>query len=506
VTLERDPRGDREIVGMARGGGLNLVSSAFSHVADLGLSLLLARELGRSIVGVYWQSYAVLALLSLVAVSGTGSALTRYVAVYRAERDPGGVRGTVRLGLAVTIFVALLMGACLYGAAGWLADQAFDDTRLASPLRAVAVTLPLFAFAHAALGATKGFKTMKPFALIHLVLEPSLRLSFAAVLLLRGAGLPGAMVALFVSHLGAALTSAVALRRLMGRSAAAPKYRPRQLLGFSFVSWMATLATSGLTWADTILIGIFLSSSDVGVYNVATRLVVLASFVMLPINASFAPRIATLYQQGRADTLRRTYAAATSWIVRLSLPAFIIISLYPRELLSFFGPGFAVGAAVTVILAAGKFVDAGTGPCALMLNMSGRPVINMTNNIVVLVLNVILNIWLIPIYGIIGSAAAWAAALALVNLARVVQVRMIMGMLPFGAGMAKGLIAGGGALVAVVAARSFAPPELALATGAGVVVVSFVALNLILGLTAEDRLILGMLGRLGRPRAADSGN
>jgi len=506
VTLERDPRGDREIVGMARGGSLNLVTSVFSHAADLGLSLLLARELGRSTVGVYWQSYAILALLSLVAVSGTSSACTRYVAVYRAEGDPGGVRGTVRLGLTVTVLVALVIGACLFGAADWLAEQAFDDERLAGPLRAVAVTLPLLSFAHTALGATKGFKTMKPFALIHLVLEPVLRITLAAVLLLRGMGLPGVMVALFVSHLGAALTSAVALRRLMGHSAVAPKYRPRQLLVFSVVSWMASLASSGLTWADTILIGIFLSSSDVGVYNVATRLVVLASFVMVPINSSFAPRIAALYQQGRTETLRRSYAAATSWIVRLSLPAFIILGLFPRELLRFFGPGFVVGAAVTVLLAAGKFVDAGTGPCALMLNMSGRPALNMADNVVVLVLNVVLNIWLIPIFGIVGSAGAWAVSLALVNLARVVQVRMIMGMFPFGAGMAKGLLAGAGALVAGAAVRSLVPQEIALVVGTAVVVLSFVGLNLVLGLTAEDRLILGMLGRMGRTRAADSHN
>ncbi len=499
-----DPRDDREVVGMARGGSLNLVSSVFSHVADLALSLIIARELGRSIVGVYWEAYAILALLSLIAVSGTGAALTRFVAVYRAENDPGGVRGTVRLGLAVTMGVSLLVGTCLWFAAGWLAVTAFDDELLVMPLRFTAITLPLVAFTHAALGATKGFKTMKPWAFIHFILEPLLRLTLAGVLFAQGLGLLGAMIALLGSHLAGAFASAVALRRLMGRTVAPARYRPRQLFSFSIVSWMASLASSGLTWADTILLGIYLSSGDVGVYNVATRVVVLASFVMIPITSSFAPRIAALHQQGRTETLRRTYAVATSWIVRLSLPGFIVIWLFPRDLLSIFGPGFATGAAVTVVLATGKFVDAGTGPCALMLNMSGRPAINMADNIMVLALNVAFNIWLIPIYGIIGSAVAWAIALALVNFARVIQVWQTLGMWPFGAGTAKGLCAGGGTLVAGLAVRLSAPPDLAFMLGIAAVVLVFVGLSLVFGPTADDRMLLNTLRQMPQTRGADS--
>jgi len=498
-----DPRDDREVVGMARGGTLNLVSSVFSHVADLALSLIIARELGRSIVGVYWQAYAILALLSLIAVSGTGAALTRFVAVYRAENDPGGVRGTVRLGLGVTMGVSLLVGTCLWFAAGWLAVTAFDDELLVMPLRFTAITLPLVAFTHAALGATKGFKTMKPWAFIHFILEPLLRLTLAGVLFAQGLGLLGAMIALLGSHLAGAFASAVALRRLMGRTVAPARYRPRQLLSFSIVSWMASLASSGLTWADTILLGIYLSSGDVGVYNVATRVVVLASFVMLPINSSFAPRIAALYQQGRTETLRRTYAVATSWIVRLSLPGFIVIWLFPRDLLSIFGPGFVTGASVTVVLAAGKLIDASTGPCALMLNMSGRPALNVIDNVAVLALNIVLNIWLIPMYGILGSAAAWAIALALVNFARVIQVRRTMGMLPFGGGLSKGLAAGGGAFLAGLVVRLYAPEPLALAVGGAVVILIFFGLNWVFGPTAEDRMIFQMFRRMPRTRGVD---
>jgi O-antigen/teichoic acid export membrane protein len=496
---------DREILGMAGGGGLNLAGSLFSHGSLLVISLLLAKNIGTSGVGVYWQAYALLTVLELFALGGFGAAMTRFVAVHRTEEDLAAVRGTVRLGLAFTTVTAIVVAIVIAVVAPWLAAEVFSDDRLTTPLRIVALTLPPLAFQDAALGATRGFKTMKPFAFIGMVLEPGLRTAFTVLLLLAGMGVKGAMGALLASNAIAAVAAAAALRRLMGRPRAQPVYRPRELFSFSVFSWLGALASTGLIWADTLLLGIFLSSSQVGVYNVATRLVALASFVMAPINASFAPRIADLYHRRLTETLQRTYAVATSWIVRLSLPAFIALVLFAPHFLRSFGPAYATAAMVTSILALGKFVDAATGPCAMMLNMSGRPALNMADNVIVLGLNVGLNLLLIPRYGITGSAVAWAISLAGVNLARVWQVRMALGMLPFGGGTAKGLVAGAGALALAQLVLVVVPSNLEFALGLAVLLLSYAGLLLLLGLTEDDRLLLSSVrSAFTRSRGGDA--
>src|SRR6266536_3650090 len=414
----------RQILGIARGGGLNLLGQVCSQVAMLGVTVLLARRLGRDDLGRYAQAFAFLSLLGLLSLSGFRAGLTRFVAVHLAERDPGALRGTVRLGIALTTGVAGVLALALCPAAPWLAGSVFHDAHLTLPLRAVALALPAATFTDSALAATQGFRTMKPFALVGLVFEPLLRVGLSAALIAGGAGLGGALAAMAVSNLAAAAAAAWALRRLLRRVAqAAPtRARLRELLGFSLLSWGASLASSGLVWADTILIGALRSSAEVGVYNVATRLVTLATFVMPAINGALGPRIADLYHRGQRDSLRRAYSVATSWILRLSLPGFVVLLAFPSQLLRLFGNGFREGAAVTAVLAAGKLADAGTGPCGLMLNMSGRPLWSTVENLAVLVLNVLLNLWLIPSRGIAGAAVAWAVALGTVNLARVVQV------------------------------------------------------------------------------------
>src|SRR5207302_140617 len=316
----------------------------------------------------------------------------------------------------------------------------------------------------------QGFKTMKPYATVGLIFEPGLRLTLTAGALAMGWGLHGALVALLVSNYVGASLAALALRRLMRIPRATPRYDVRQLFVFSTVSWMASLASAGLIWADTILLGVYKSSTDVGVYQVATRMVMLAAFVMTPVNAAFAPRIADLYQRHRTESLHHTYVAATSWILRLSLPAFVLCVVMPKELLSLFGHRFELGATVIVVLALGKLVDSATGPCGLMLNMSGRPGLSLVDNVSVLVANVALNLWLIPRYGIVGSAYAWAISLAAVNIVRVLQVRKVLGVFPFGAGETKAIVAGLAAGAVAVAVRQWH-------AGVGTLVVGALALG-----------------------------
>jgi O-antigen/teichoic acid export membrane protein len=489
---------EREILGMARGSGLNLVGSTVKHVALVAVTLVLAHQLGRTDVGRYAQAIALLALLETLSMSGVLAGLRRFVAVHVADRDHGALRGTVRLGLSLSTASSVVLGAGLFLAAPWLAEDVLRDAELLTPVRFVALALPLVTYADAALAATQGFRTMKPSAYIGLLLQPCLQLALTG-LLVPLLGLTGTMIALLASYVAAAGLAAVALLRLLGPGGQRPTYKPRELLGFSTVNWLSTLASTGLLWADTLLLGVFLSSADVGLYNVATRLITMATFVLPAVITAFAPRIADLHHRGRTESLARVYAVAASWNVRLTVPIFAVLLAFPRELLSLFGRGFATAAAVTVILAVGKFIAAATGPCGMMLDMSGRPAWSMANNLAGLIANVLLNLWWIPKYGIIGSAAAWALSLTLINLARIVEVWRLMGMLPFDLASLKGVIAGAGGMVVGLLVNRWLGLPLDLVVGVPALGLTYLGLVMAFGINAEDRLVFDILTKRIRP-------
>jgi len=504
-TGPADPQavGDRHVRGMARGGGLNLVGAILNQGAVFVIMLLLARFLGITEVGRYAQCYAVLALLGLLALSGFRAGLTRFVAVHLAEDDPASIRGTIRLGLAVSAVSATALAVVLAVGAPRLA-AALNDPELTTGLRLVALALPALTVCEAALAATRGWRTQRPFTLIGQIYEPGVRLVGTTVALSAGVGLTGSYWALVIAAWSAALLALGALVRLLRRIAPSPvAYRPRQLLSFSTVSWFSSLSSTGLIWVDTLILGAF-GNTEIGVYNVATRLVTVAIFVLAPINAAFGPYLAYLHHQGRADEVRRIYGAATGWVVRLSMPAFVALLVFPEGLLRIFGGAFAAGAAVTLVLAIGQLVNAATGPCGTLLNMSGRVAINMYDNIAALLLNILLNLWLIPGYGIVGAAIAWAVSLAAVNIARVLQVWGLIRAVPVTVGMLKGLAAGALALLVGLVVRVLVPDWPAqLLLGLPVVAVSYLGAVLILGLSHEDVMVLRTLRR--RRRSAVSG-
>jgi len=480
---------------MARGGGLNLLGALCSQGALFLVMLLLARELGTAEVGRYAQCYALLALLGLLSLSGFRAGLTRFVAVHLADDDPASIRGTVRLGLAISGLGAVVIAVGLAVGAPALASL-LNDPGLTGGLRLVALALPAAVICEAALAATRGWRTQRPFTLVGQLYEPGARLLLTGAALLFGLGVTGALWAVVVAAWTAALLALGALVRLMRSVAPSPPaYRPRQLFSFSTVSWASSLASTGLIWIDTLLLGAF-ANDDIGVYTVATRLVTVAIFVLAPINAAFGPYIAYLYHQDALPEVRRVYKAATGWVVRLSLPAFVALLVFPSALLPLFGPGFAEGATVTVVLAVGQLVNAATGPCGTLLNMSGRVSLNMFDNIGALVLNIGLNLWLIPAHGIVGAAIAWSASLIAVNLARVAQVWWLVRAVPLTPGLVKGLAAGALSLAAAIAVRSLvADGPAQLVAGLAAIAVVYVGTVLALRLSTEDTMVLRALAR-----------
>jgi O-antigen/teichoic acid export membrane protein len=171
----------------------------------------------------------------------------------------------------------------------------------------------------------------------------------------------------------------------------------------------------------------------------------------------FAPRIAAEDARGDRRTLDAMLKRVTYWNLSLAIPIFAVLLLLPGPLLRMFGDGYAHGATALGILAAGQLVNAATGPLGQVINMSGRPYLTLVNNAAVSALNVGACLILIPRYGLTGAACSTTGAITLVNLIKLVQVRVLFGINPFREETLRALAAG------LLAAGTVAPAALLLA-------------------------------------------
>jgi len=188
----------------------------------------------------------------------------------------------------------------------------------------------------------------------------------------------------------------------------------KELFAFSFPLLFAGIAGLIMGWTDTLMLGYFSSSADVGIYNVALPTAQLIRAIPGALGVIFFPVISELYARNKIEDLRRTYSAVTKWMLALIWPAFLLVLLFPEQIIKIlFGAEYIAGATALSILVAGFVIGSVVGPASQTLQTYGRTKTVMMTSYIGAAINFLLNLFLIPIYGVNGAAIATGFSLAL---------------------------------------------------------------------------------------------
>jgi O-antigen/teichoic acid export membrane protein len=299
-------------------------------------------------------------------------------------------------------------------------------------IRIVSLSLPALAMARVLVGCLQGLGIMGYSARLNPV-RGLVNILTAIPLLALGLGVQGlAWAAVATSWITVGVGAGFLLRVHPGAFVPAPSaWAFGRMLRFSLPQTLTTMLLYTILWTDTLLLGRLRTAAEVGVYTIAQRLLSPAQTISTATGQMFAPRIVVEDARGDRGTLGRMLKQVTYWNVALSLPVFAGLLLFAHPLLSLFGSAYAKGASALAILAAGQLLNAATGPLGQMINMSGRPYLTLLNNAAVAAVNVGACLVLIPRYGVTGAACSTTGAITLVNLIKLIQVRVIFGVNPF---------------------------------------------------------------------------
>ena len=139
------------------------------------------------------------------------------------------------------------------------------------------------------------------------------------------------------------------------------------------------------------------------------------SFFLTAVNAVAAPRIAALHAQGKRAELQTLVSTMAHWIFWPALATSAAAIIFGLTILAMFGPAFSAGYDALVILVCGHLVRASTGLVSDLLGVTGHQDENAWVLAWSALLNVILNVLLIPRFGIVGAATATAVTMAFWN-------------------------------------------------------------------------------------------
>jgi len=422
--------------------GLMLAAKLVGAAAGYALAWWVSRHEGAAAYGRFELALTVLTIGALAARLGLDGVLVKWLAATSVQGRMDLQRRIAVRALVVSVGVAwgvsgLLMAGLDARLTSWLGDPG-----MAGLWPAVAAHIPVMAFWGMAAEGLRGLSRMRSYAL----LQPGIVVAGAVALLVLGD--MNVMQAYVWSLAASAVLGAVLLATALPRGphgagpaqagqapaegtvagAAGAEYGWRAMFSTGWPMLLSSAMFLVMSWTDTLLLGHFLEEDQVGIYRVAFRMAAVVTLVQAAVNSYAAPLFAERHASGDRAGLRAALRQTTLLNVAFSVLAFGVLVAVPGWWMGWFGEAFVAGATCLVWLAAGQVVNALCGPVMYLLNMTGheRPAQRIVW--VAALVNLGLNLWAIPRFGIEGAAVATAMSMALWNVAAALAVKRLLGL------------------------------------------------------------------------------
>jgi O-antigen/teichoic acid export membrane protein len=415
------PAGRRLISGSARGaiGKLAAVAAAFL------LQIIVSREYGATGTGYFFLTVSTVTVFAVLGRLGIDMAVVRFFAPPAAEGNILQIRYLYGRLLAILTVSSTALALLLLALSGPLATGVFEMPALADYIGimwAGVVPLAIIVF-HARL-----FQAVKSPGLA-VFSEAGLQNSLlvAALLLPLVAG-QVQWLWTYCAAIAAAILVSLFVYGLRGPANGKRESSLREVLGSAWTLFPAVIVSRiVLPWASVIMLGIWGSAEEVGIFSAATRIAMLVSFAIIPVNSIAMPEFAAMFKAGRHDEIKKLARQASLLSLVIAAPVAAASFMAPDFVMSLFGAEFSEGGSALLLLVAGQLVNVVTGPASAILVVSGREPDQRTSAFVGAIVMLGTGVTLIPSFGMIGAATATAAAIAAMNVTAAIFVFMRFG-------------------------------------------------------------------------------
>jgi len=408
-------RGEGLRAQLLRGGiGSLAIKSAHTMIA-FAVAVVLARSLGPEGYGVYSFALAILMLTAIPAQVGVPQLMIRETAKAQANADWGLMRGLWRWGnrsVAFFSFVALVV----VGGILLLTNIGGESGRVATLTIGIGL-IPLMALTNVRGACLRGLRKVVQGQLPESIIRPALLLTFASiwvVFLSPDDGLSAQQAMGF--YVVAAVIAFGFGAWLLGRSRPAElSKKPTPVYAAS--AWRKAVVPLALitglqlinTYADLIMLGIFWTDEEVGIYRAVFQLAFLVTFGLQAMNQVLQPHFARLHQLSEHEQLQRLVTTSARVILLLALPPVGVFVLFGGDVLAWvFGDPFRAGTLALAVLAFGQLINGAMGSVGMLLNMTGHERETVRGVALAAVANIVMNLLLVPPFGMAGAATASA--------------------------------------------------------------------------------------------------
>src|SRR3989344_1016892 len=429
---------------LVKGAGFVYFGMIFSKILTYLYRIVIAR-IGTSEYGIFSLGLAIVNMAMFIPLLGMDEGIVRYVSYYLGLKEDAKIKGTITTALKISGFLSLIVTTILFFSSEYIAINILREQSLNIILNVLTLSIPFYVISTIYLSVIKAYKRMDYWVFIKSITENISKIGITFILIFKGFGLLAAAIGYTVSLIIACIIAIMIVEFKFVKifsSKIKSITSTRKLIGYSWPIMFHIIIAQLLGWTDTLMIGYFKNSIEVGIYNAALPTAHVMTIIPAGIFSLSIPIMTDLYAQKQKNEFINVYQTANKWVYYFMVYLLIIFTIFSKEILNIlFGSEYVTGSLTLIAGAIGYFIYSnGSGDC--ILKVIGKTKYIMINTLISTTLNIILNYFLIPRYGMLGAAAASTISLGVWTFLGFIESYYITKIHPFKKGFIKITIIG----------------------------------------------------------------
>lgn len=387
----------------------NVVSYGIMGVCGVVLNFIIAGSYGPAALGVYNQVYAVYIIASQFSAAGIHLSVLKYVAEFAHDSKTHGVIASS--GILLSIFFGLATCLVVWFSRNLIGDL-MQSPDVAKSIIWIIPGLFFFTLNKVYLSMLNGLSKMKAYAVFQALRYILLILILVVMIILqKDGGLVTVIFSIAEFILFIAL-SAVNLRDMAFPAKDEFVFWARKHFSFGMRGFLSNVLLGLNPRVDVLLLGYFCSDQVVGVFSLAATAAEGIYQLAIVLRTNINPKLVQLLAGQKKQELEQLAKRSIrfTYIAMLAIGAAAVL-IYPVGLMFVSNKAeFIQSWPYFAILAAGLVASSGYIPFSNILMLAGRPGIQTIMIAIQVIVNIVGNALLIPLWG--GTGAAIATALA----------------------------------------------------------------------------------------------
>lgn len=374
-------------------------------------TILITRNFGAEIWGQFTISNSVIVFGFTVSSAGISRAIIRYASTLNAKENNKSLIDLLTKIILFLFITSLVFSTAVYFLAEFVSEFLSESRNLVKPIKLISFVIPAYTVIEFLLQYLRGIQLIKIFSFFDYISKYSILIVLIVVLLPFYKSQNIIYYSYLFTNYLVLFLLIIFIIKIEKKKHSKSGIKFNEILKYSVPLYFSEIIKYANASFIILVIAKFLSESEVGIYNVSTRVSSALNVIFYPLTTVAMPKFGELIALRKTSEIQEIMTSISKIMMILSIPAFLIIVFFGKTILSLFGNEFISGYPYLLILFLSSFINIYSGGAGYILQVADEQrtyrnlvtIVAVFNLTLVLILTNYFSLWGATITSLISN-------------------------------------------------------------------------------------------------------